>query len=642
MIIIFAGSQPDDESRKAPRLPETAEMQIAIRIRGLLQSLKPRLVVGALAAGSDIIFGESARLEGVETAFLLPFSVQTFRETSVESHGSRWTARYDRIVAEAAVQTLDLHVEEDSYLRHNAAMLDLASQLAEPDERIWCIVVRPKPEVGRESVTDDMVDRAEGRGFLTIDLDPLASRPRAFVAMAYGTKFDPVSKRNVDCDSVFHRVYKPVLEDLNIDWSRADLATDSGIIHVGMLDDLANSDLVVADLTAINFNVAYEVGVRHVLARRSTVLVHPKVNGLRSSSPPFDVAILRVHSFARSLVLTDQEAEAAVQVLRPILKAAVDAGHTDSPFHEWFDADAIEAPFTRRSDPRHALDLEIEIRTAVRTAIRSSAAQPMLTAAAEVAVAALDESTRRSLRIELAVALLGELEYRDSLELLSVAEPPTDDPLHRLWLHSSVMALRHVGENTESVDERLALLERAESLLRQAIDIGYSDSESYGIWAGMLKRRLMRGDLAEGVAAEATFRLMVEYYELGFRADPQAYTGVNLVMAVRVRGNTEPLNDDDLRRLQEALIVSRFLNQLDLERDSTDLWAAVTEAELLLHAALVEGLDTSPAVTAYARASSVMSPQVRKSAIDQLNFMKVWGDPPELIDPIIGLLGPQH
>jgi hypothetical protein len=644
MIVVFAGSQPDSVDRPSPRLPEAAEEQLALRVRGLLQSLKPSLVVGALAAGSDIIFAESARLEAVPMRLLLPFATGTFRENSVAPHGSRWEDRFDRLVEEAGVETLHAEVQDDSYLRHNGAILDLASSIAdETDERVWCIIVRPAPGsdvVVALSVTDDMAARAEGRGYLTLDIDPLAERPRAFVAMAYGTKFDPISKRNIDCDAVFHRIYRPLLEDLDLDWNRADLETDSGIIHVGMLDDLANSALVVADLTTVNFNVAYEVGIRHVFARRSTVLISPRVTGLKRSLPPFDVAPIRVHSFTRGRTLSDEEAESAIAYLKPILRSAADAGHTDSPVHEWFEVDAIVPPFARRSD-RQDVDGEIEIRNRVRTAIKSLAAEPMLAAADLLATMQIDEPTRRALRIELAVGLLGAQKWTESLVLLQMAEPPVNDAMHRSWLHSSVMCLRRIGEHSDDAAERVEMLDRAEGLLRLAIDIGYSDSESYGLWGGLLKRKLMREDVERGVAAATTFGLLVEYYELGFRSDPQAYTGVNLVMALRVRQHAEPLTENESRKFEEALVVSRFLNQLDLERDAHDPWAAITDAELLLHAALWAGADTTPAATAYARASVTAPPFVRASAIDQLRFMELWGDPSEIIDPIISLLTPQ-
>ena len=124
---------------------------------------------------------------------------------------------------------------------------------------------------------------------LAIDFHPLPQSPRrAFVVMPYGKKKDPRVNRFLDCDPAFHRVYRPLLEDFDVEWIRADLQTDSGIIHSAMLSDLANSDLVVADLSAINFNVAYELGIRHVFASRSTVLIDPSVTSFKRMAPPFD------------------------------------------------------------------------------------------------------------------------------------------------------------------------------------------------------------------------------------------------------------------------------------------------------------------------------------------------------------------
>ena len=119
---------------------------------------------------------------------------------------------------------------------------------------------------------------------LAIDFDPLPeSSRRAFVVMPYGKKKDPRVNRFLQCDPAFHRVYRPLLEDFDLEWTRADLETDSGIIHSAMFSDLANSDLVVADLSAINFNVAYELGIRHVFASRSTVLIDPECRVLQTS-----------------------------------------------------------------------------------------------------------------------------------------------------------------------------------------------------------------------------------------------------------------------------------------------------------------------------------------------------------------------
>jgi hypothetical protein len=85
-------------------------------------------------------------------------------------------------------------------------------------------------------------------------LHPVPQSPRrAFVVMPYGRKKDPRVNRFLDCDPAFHRVYRPLLEDFRRRVDQADLQTDSGIIHSAMLSDLANSDLVLADISAVNF-----------------------------------------------------------------------------------------------------------------------------------------------------------------------------------------------------------------------------------------------------------------------------------------------------------------------------------------------------------------------------------------------------
>lgn len=637
VILIYAGSQPDSEGRAEARFPEATEAEITVRIRGLLQDLKPRLVFGALAAGADILIAEAAREEGIPFRALLPFDADTFRGTSVSGSGDRWTQRYNRLLTEADIEFLNEEVQESAYTDHNVAMLDAATRIAEDEgERLWCLLIRPSPDPTTSgSVTDDMASRAEGRGILTLDIDPLAARARTFVVMPYGTKFDPILRRDIDCDSVFRRVYRPLLEDLDLAWNRADLATDSGIIHVGMIDDLANSKVVIADLTATNFNVAYELGLRHVFARSSTVLISPKVTGYQSSTPPFDVAPIRAHAFERSLELTDEEAERAIKALKPVLKEAVATTTIDSPVHEWFDVDVIDPPFVRRS-MHDAIGTELDLRNTVRNSVRTSNGAEMRAAAGLLATAAIDEPTRAALRIELAIGLLGEQDYAEALALFEIAQPELSSPLHRLWLHQTVMALRRLAERADNL-EHDDYLKRAEELLRLALELGYEDSESYGIWAGLLKRRILRGSLSP-LEEAAAFELMTEYYGRGFRTDPQAYTGLNYAMALRLQARKQEPTPSQIEDLNEALIVTRFLNNIGLDRDETDPWAVITDAELQLHIALLRGADTNAASIAYAKAGLSASADVRRSAKDQLRFLIAGGDDPSLLNPIIQAL----
>jgi hypothetical protein len=66
---------------------------------------------------------------------------------------------------------------------------------------------------------------------------------------------------------------------------RADFVTQTGSITRDLLSRLYRSDAVLADLTDLNPNVFYELGVRHAL-RAGTILI-----ALKGTKPPFDVVM---------------------------------------------------------------------------------------------------------------------------------------------------------------------------------------------------------------------------------------------------------------------------------------------------------------------------------------------------------------
>jgi len=155
VIIVYAGVQADEPEREVPRLPADAEDALLARIKGLLQSLQPSLLVGALASGADILFARAALSEGIPLRVLLPFAKEDFRRTSVELRGEPWTSHFDRIVADKAVELVEgaQPVEETAaaFNEHNLTMLDDARTLAEDtDERVWVLTINRLPQKARQ------------------------------------------------------------------------------------------------------------------------------------------------------------------------------------------------------------------------------------------------------------------------------------------------------------------------------------------------------------------------------------------------------------------------------------------------------------------------------------------------------------
>jgi tetratricopeptide (TPR) repeat protein len=596
-----------------------------------------------------LIVTEAAHLEDIPIRLILPHDRDTFRQTSVESYGVGWTDRYDRLLTELDASSVEAHADDpaadDVYQAHNGRMLDRAAQLSEPGEHVWCLVIRPTP-TSAPSVSDDLATRADTRGCLTIDIDPTASRDNraaVFVAMPYGRKFDPVTRRTVDCDGVFRRVYVPVLEDLDLEWQRADLEADSGIIHVGMIDALANADLVIADLFTGNANVGYELGLRHALARRATLITRPRLTDVsKTQTVPFDVMPIRHLAFDRARdAITDDEAATAVVELRRILRGVLDNPKTDSPVFAWFDRDAT-GRLTRRDDHAEAAETETAIRALVRAAVASSSPDQMREVVANVDDATLGESARRGLRFQLAVALTNEGAYEEALALFRQAEPPTADPLRLRWLQQHAVALNwHARARAADGYDPTGAWDRAEQLLDEARAEFGDTEESCGIAGGLAKRRFRRAlDSGETVRAGAALHRMIELYRRGFRAEPNFYAGVNLVASLRL--DLQHFNSDPSRSIEidDVLPVARFFASREADADSEAFWPAITLAELTLHAALLSDVpDVAPAVAAYAQAVTLRPPPAwRSSAADQLRLCKQCGDASALIDPVLDVI----
>jgi hypothetical protein len=122
--------------------------------------------------------------------------------------------------------------------------------------------------------------------------------------------------------------------EAGLDPIRADEEQVGGIIHKPMFERLILCEFAVADLTAANANVFYELGVRHAVRRASTLLLFAG-----NSRLPFDVAPLRAMPYpltAGGIPDEVEETKAAItQKMREIKEGAGKAGPpTDSPIFQ--------------------------------------------------------------------------------------------------------------------------------------------------------------------------------------------------------------------------------------------------------------------------------------------------------------------
>ncbi len=100
---------------------------------------------------------------------------------------------------------------------------------------------------------------------------------RAFVIRPFGTKKD-LSGRKIDFDRVHKELIGPALKAVELSGETTGEIVDAGNIREDMFALIFEADLVVCDITILNANVSYELGIRHALRKKSTVMIKGKTS----------------------------------------------------------------------------------------------------------------------------------------------------------------------------------------------------------------------------------------------------------------------------------------------------------------------------------------------------------------------------
>lgn len=103
-----------------------------------------------------------------------------------------------------------------------------------------------------------------------------------FIVRPFGTK------EGIDFDKVEDELIRPVLTELGILGGTTGEIARAGNIQADMMERLLVADLVIADISIHNANVYYELGVRHALRARPTIMIRCAAHDV-----PFDIETYR-------------------------------------------------------------------------------------------------------------------------------------------------------------------------------------------------------------------------------------------------------------------------------------------------------------------------------------------------------------
>ncbi|MBX7210377.1 MAG: hypothetical protein K1X78_18845 [Verrucomicrobiaceae bacterium] len=130
--------------------------------------------------------------------------------------------------------------------------------------------------------------------------------------------------------AVFENLIKPTVEKHGYDVKRADDLKGGGSISKDIILPLAQADLVVADLTGLNPNVFYELGVRHALRGKGTIML---LDESRGDPIPFDITTYRVLRFCADIKGMGALTREMDQYIKEMEGGHIDT--RDNMVHDW-------------------------------------------------------------------------------------------------------------------------------------------------------------------------------------------------------------------------------------------------------------------------------------------------------------------
>ena len=145
---------------------------------------------------------------------------------------------------------------------------------------------------------------------------------RAFIVRPFNMKKDS-SGKEVDFERTHQELIAPALEAAGLGGGTTGKIIDAGNIREDMFGLIIEADLVLCDITVHNANVFYELGIRHALRKKGTVLIK---GAPVADSTPFDILTDRYLEY--NVDKPGEKKDELVDVIRATLASPRE---TDSP-----------------------------------------------------------------------------------------------------------------------------------------------------------------------------------------------------------------------------------------------------------------------------------------------------------------------
>ena len=376
--------------------------------------------------------------------------------------------------------------------------------------------------------------------------------PLCFVLMPFGRKLD--GGRLTDFDAVYRKVIAPAVEQAGLDPVRADEERIGGTIHKPMFERLMLCHYAVADITGANPNVFYELGIRHALRPRSTVILFREGTVL-----PFDIALVRGISYKTDGSGEPVEAEPTIAGVAAQLKEARSNPHDDSPIFQLIDdLPRWEIDHTKTDVFRSTVDYSKRYKNRLAKAVEQGAP----------AVEAIAAEPGLGNLLEVETGIVVDL-------FLSMRDVKAYDAMIKLYdrMPLPVQRAKMMREQIGFALNREGRFEEAEKILKGVIAEFGPSSETNGLLGRNYKDRSDKAKEQGLPEARALLKRAIDTYLEGFEADwRDAYPGVNAVSLMEILDRPDP-------RQPTILPVVRFAASQKAKKNP-DYWDHATLLEL--------------------------------------------------------------
>lgn len=380
-------------------------------------------------------------------------------------------------------------------------------------------------------------------------------KPLCFVLMPFGEKVDHKG-RTIDFNEVYEVLIKPAIEACDIEPIRADEELLGGAIHTPMFERLILCDYAIADLTSLNANVFYELGLRHAIKAHTTLPIFAFDTDL-----PFDLKMQRTLPYALDETgkLTAVKEDKARLVEH--LEYAKEHKHTDSPVFQLIDGWQISHNLSHektdvfRKQAIYENDLKEQLSDA-RIEGKEAVLKMM-----EVLKPVKEKSV--GVIIDLFLSLRGIKAWDEMVSCYNAMDKP-------------LQKTKMVREQLGLALNRSGASEKAKEVLEGVLKDYGADPETNGILGRVFKDLYEKAKKnGEALKAAGYLKQAIKSYKEGFDADwRDAYPGINLVTLLELQG--------DDKQLQHYLPIVQFANKRKMESGQPDYWDLATDAELFV------------------------------------------------------------